>query len=150
MITAWDKNRLFKWIMDHGMTENEWEITFAYWLVPLLCSKQGQESRLPRTVFRGGFDISKNGDSMTSPGNLCQCSVTLTVPKGFSFHLNGIFCTLGGVYCLLACHWAALRIWLYSSLPHMRNLYTLIRSYLRFFFFSSCLSDSNRRGAPIS
>lgn len=112
-----------------------WEITFVYWLVPAPCSKQGQESRLSRTVFRWGFDISKNGDSMTSPGNLCKCSVTLTVPKGFFFNLNGIFCTTDGVHCLLSCQWAALRVWLYSSLPHMRNLYTLIRSYLSFFLF---------------
>lgn len=38
------------------------------------------------------FGISKNGDSTTSPGNLCECSVTLTVKMCFLMLRRNTLC----------------------------------------------------------
>lgn len=67
-------------------------------LVQSPCSRKTTQSRLPSTMSRWLFKISKEGDSVTSLGNLLQCSVTHTVKKCFlRFRRN--FC----------CCWAMLK-----------------------------------------
>lgn len=97
MIAARNKNRSFKWITNDRGGKSPLHIDYF---------NPPAQSRVRKAVYPGlcsggVFDISKNGESVTSPGNLCQCSVTLTVPKGFFLHLNGIFCTSDGVHCLI-------------------------------------------------
>lgn len=46
----------------------------------------------PRTVTRWVLSISKGGDSTTSLGNLCQCSVTLIVKKHFPMFRENLLC----------------------------------------------------------
>ena len=52
-------------------------------LVQPPCSGRAAESWLPRTMAKQLLNISKNGESTTSLGNLCQCLVTLTLKKVF-------------------------------------------------------------------
>jgi len=52
-------------------------------LVQAPCSTRATSSQLPRTVSRQLLNISKDGDSITSLGNLCQRLLTLTVKKCF-------------------------------------------------------------------
>jgi len=47
------------------------------------CRSKVTQSRLHRTVSRQVFNISREGDSTTSLGSLCQCSVTLRGKKFF-------------------------------------------------------------------
>ena len=61
----------------HRMVEVEG--TSGGHLVQHPCSSRVTYSRLPRTISRQLLNISMNGDSTTSLGNLCQCSVALTV-----------------------------------------------------------------------
>lgn len=49
-------------------------------------------SWVPRTMSRWFFNISKDGDSIRSLANLCQCSFTLTMKKCFLMLL--CFCSL--------------------------------------------------------
>ena len=44
---------------------------------------EGTQSQLPRTMSRWLLNFSKDGDSTSSLGNLCPCSVNLTVEKVF-------------------------------------------------------------------
>jgi len=50
---------------------------------PTPCRRRVTQSRLHRTLSRRVWNISREGDSTTSPGSLFQCSVTL-IGKGFS------------------------------------------------------------------
>jgi len=59
-------------------------------LVQPPCSSRDTYSSLPRIMSRWLLNVSKNGDCTTSPGNLCQCSATLTVRKCFLM-LRSIF-----------------------------------------------------------
>ena len=52
-------------------------------LVQPPCSGRATYSSLPRTVSRWLLNMSKDGDSTVSLGNLCQYSVPLTVKKVF-------------------------------------------------------------------
>lgn len=45
--------------------------------------------------------ISNEGDSTTSLGNLCQCSVTLSITKNASLGSDGTSCVSVGSHCLL-------------------------------------------------
>lgn len=47
-------------------------------------------SRLPRTIPRWVFSISKDRDSTASPSNLCQCLTSFTV-KQFVFQQNFLY-----------------------------------------------------------
>jgi len=49
-------------------------------------------SWLPGTMSRWLLSISKVGDSTTSLGNLCQCSVTFTVKKHFLTFRGNLLC----------------------------------------------------------
>ena len=55
------------------------------WKGPLwvICRSRVTQSRLHRTASRRGLNISREGDSTTSLGSLCQGSVTLRVKKSF-------------------------------------------------------------------
>jgi len=58
---------------------------------PLL--KQGHlELVAQECVFRWLLSVSEDGYSTTSMGNLCQCSVTLTVRKCFSIFRWNVLC----------------------------------------------------------
>jgi len=52
-------------------------------LVQAPCRSRVTYSRLHRTLSRWGLSISREGDSTTSLGNLCQGSITLRVKKFF-------------------------------------------------------------------
>lgn len=45
--------------------------------------KQGHPEVISRTMYRWLLNVSKDADSITPLGNLCQCSVTFTVKKPF-------------------------------------------------------------------
>ena len=59
---------------------------------PTPSSSRDTYSRLPRSVFRRLLNISKDGDSATSLGNLCQCSVALIVKKCFLMFRWSLLC----------------------------------------------------------
>lgn len=48
-----------------------------------VCSRKATYRQLPMTMSSWFFSTSKEGDSTTSMGNLCQCSVIFTVKKCF-------------------------------------------------------------------
>ena len=49
-------------------------------------------SQLPRTASRWPLNISEDGDSTTSLGNLCQCLITLTGKKCFLMFRGNLLC----------------------------------------------------------
>ena len=71
---------------------------------PIPCSSRVSYSRLPRTMTSRISNISKDGDSTTSLGNLFQCSVALTVTKVFSCAQVSFHVFLICAHCLLSCH----------------------------------------------
>ena len=56
------------------------------------CLSRASYSWLPRNMFRWLLSISKDGDSTTCLGNLCQCSVTRTVKKCFPMLRGNLLC----------------------------------------------------------
>lgn len=48
---------------------------------PMRCSSRATSSLLPRVIYRHLFNFSRNRCSIVLLGNLCQCSVTLTIEK---------------------------------------------------------------------
>ena len=80
---------------------------------------QGPLEQVPKTVSRQLLIISKNGDSTTFLGNLCQCSVTLTVKKAFFSCSDRTSCVSGYAHHLWSCHWAPLRK---AWLTHLHSL----------------------------
>ena len=74
-------HRTMEWLRLEGTSSGH--------LVPPPCSSRATQSGFPRTVPGQLSNISMEGDSMTSLGNLCLCSVTLTVKKYFlMFRVN--------------------------------------------------------------
>jgi len=68
----------------HGITEwSGLEGTSVSHLGQPPCRSRVTYSRLHRTTFRRLLNISREGDSTTSLGSLCQCSVTLRGKKFF-------------------------------------------------------------------
>ena len=68
----------------------------------------------------GLFNISEDKDSIASLGNLCQCSVTLTVEKNVTQYSGGTSNVSVCDHCLWSCQWAPLiRAWLHppDTLP---------------------------------
>jgi len=61
-------------------------------LVQPLCRSRVTYSRLHRTLSRRVLNISKEGDSTTSPGSLFQCSITLRVKKFFLMFRRNFLC----------------------------------------------------------
>ena len=72
------------------------------------CSSKVKYSQFLRTVYGWVLNISTEGDSANSPGNLCQCSAILTV-KGAFLCSVWISFSLISAYCFLSCQWASLR-----------------------------------------
>lgn len=105
-----------------------------------LPSRQGQWSRLPKTVSSWVLNISKNGDSTTSLGNLFWGSVTFSGKKKKTNHKGG-FSMFKWNFPYF--RWCALPLVLSlgntkslptsSLLPLVRYLHTLVRSPLSFF-----------------
>ena len=61
-------------------------------LVQAPCSSRATWSRLPRTTSRWLLSISKDGNSTTPLGNLCQCSATLAGKKCFLMFRGNLLC----------------------------------------------------------
>lgn len=59
-------------------------------------------SQLPRTMTRWILTISMYGDSTTSLGNLCQCSVALRNKKKCFLMFKGTSCVSVWAHCLVA------------------------------------------------
>lgn len=62
-------------------------------LVQFLCPSRGTQSRLPRTMTRQLLKICKEGDYTTSPGSLCQGSITCTVKTCFPIMWRNLPCS---------------------------------------------------------
>lgn len=77
------------------------------------------------------LNISKDGESTVSLGNLCQCLNTIKVEK-FFLCLNADSCVLTCVHCLLSCLSKLLKLTLLSLLPLFQYLYKFIRSLWAF------------------
>ena len=102
-ITLLSGSPCFTWLYFKALQENilkedlsyitEWltlEKTSGGHLVQPPCSSKATLSKLPRAMSSKVLNNSKDGDSTTSLGNLCQCSVTLTegqFPLPFRQHL---------------------------------------------------------------
>ena len=100
---------------------NFWRITGSQngwgWERPLeviwskLLLKQGHQQQVAQDHVHMPFQYPKDGDSAVSLGNLCQCSVTLTVKKCFLMFRGNLLCFR---LCLWSWHWAPLkRAWLH-------------------------------------
>ena len=63
------------------------------------CSKPAAQSR---GVFSWVLNISKDGGSTTPPGNLCQCSVTLTAKRVFMCKCNFFYFSLSPLPLVLS------------------------------------------------
>lgn len=57
-----------------------------------------EHPELPRTMTWQLLNMSREGDSVTSLGKLCQCSIIITVKSGFLMFR-------GKLLCLRACLW---------------------------------------------
>ena len=77
------------------------EGTSGVHLVQLCCSSGAAQSQLPGMVARPFLNRSREGDSTTSLGKLCQWSDTLTVKTWFLTYR-------GNVLCFSACPWHGL------------------------------------------
>lgn len=90
--------------------ESVTEIRSSTWANLLL--KQGHLQ--PRITPRQSLTISKERDSVTSLGNLQQCSVNVIVKK-CSWCSGGTSCLSLCVHFLWFCHWAPLKsTWLFA------------------------------------
>ena len=97
---------------------------------PNPCSSRATQSWLPRTMSRQVLSISKNRDSTTSPGNLSQFWVTLTVKKCFlMFRRNLLHSSLP--FELSVCLWTAIKIGAMLGIKirqeHMLKCWTVIK-----------------------
>lgn len=67
-----------------------------YVVIYIICLSQNHRItewlKLPRTMPRWLFKISKVGESTTSPGNLCQCSVSHTAQTCFWMVIQNLQC----------------------------------------------------------
>lgn len=94
------------------------------------------------------FSMSRDRDSTTCLGNLCQCLTTLTVKKCFlAFRWNLMFFNLYGLFLVLSQGTTEKSLALTSSLSPVKCLYILIWSLLSLLFSRlnrlSCLSPSS-------
>ena len=105
-------------------------------MVQLPCS-----SRPSRTGCQGMFCICKVGSSITSLGNLFQCSVTLTVKQCFPMFRWNLLCfSLCPLPLVLSLDTTKKRLASYSLCPPFRYLYKLIRF--------CCLFSSPHKAVP--
>ena len=94
------------------------------------CSSRATYSQFPRTMTRQLLSISKDGDSTSSLGNLCQCLVTLIMKSCFLMS-EGSSCVSGGVNCFLSCYWE----------PRKRGWLCPFCSFLSVIYFDKILSE---------
>ena len=93
------------------------------------CSSRVTHSRLPRTMSRRLLSTSKDGDSTTSLGSLCQCSATLTVTECFLMFRGNLLCvSLCPLPLVLSLGTAGKSLAPSSSPPRCRCKYTWVRS----------------------
>jgi len=82
-------------LLPKGHRITEWwglEDTSVAHLVQTSCRSRVAYSRLHRTTFRRVLNISREGDSTTSLGSLCQCSFTLRGKKFFLMFRRNFLC----------------------------------------------------------
>jgi len=77
------ENEECRWLRHHNLRMAEVGRDLWGSCCPTLCSSRATQSWLPSSMSKQLFSISRNGESATSLGILCQCSVTLTVKKCF-------------------------------------------------------------------
>jgi len=111
-------------------------------LVQAPCSSRTTYSQLPRTVSRWLLNISKEGDSTASLGNLCQCSVT--AKKCFLMFRGNLLClSLCPLPLVLSLGATEKSLALSSLHPPFRYLYTLLRHTPPSLLFSRLNSPSS-------
>lgn len=66
---------------NHSKAEVVWDLWRSS--CPVFLLLQGDQTMLSRTMSEQLVNICKNGDITTSLGNLCQCSIMLTVKNVF-------------------------------------------------------------------
>lgn len=83
----------------HRITESVIKLGRSLWMSSASTSslKQGHLHLLARTTSKWFLNISKDGDSSTALGKLCQCWVTLTGEKRSS---EGTSCLSVSAHCL--------------------------------------------------
>ncbi|KAK4832342.1 hypothetical protein QYF61_021871 [Mycteria americana] len=98
-------------------------------LVQPPCSSRATYSKFPRTMSRQILNISKLGDSTTSTGSLCQCSVTFVVQKCFLMFRGNLLCfRLCPLPLVLSPGTNARSLAPFSLHPPFKYLYILMRS----------------------
>lgn len=91
--------------------------------------------QLLRTMSGHVWNVSKDGDSPTSLGNLCQCSVTLTLKKCFlMFRWDFLYFNLYPLPLLLSLGITKTSLPQSSLHSHIRYLFALITSALSLLF----------------
>ena len=94
---------------------------------PISLLNQGHLKSVAQNYVQMALEISKTGDSTTSLGNLCQCSVTLTVKMCFLMLRRSTF-SLCPLPLVLSLGTTANRLASWSSHVPSRYLYTLMIS----------------------
>ena len=95
-------------------------------LIQCSCSSRTTWSQLPRTISRWLLNVSKDGNPTIAVGNLCQCSVTLTVKKCFLiFRKNISFISLSSLPLVVSLGTTGKRFSQSSLDPPFRYLCTL-------------------------
>jgi len=112
-------------------------VRMDFWssFVPHPPSQSGTpSSKLPKTMSRQIMKISKQWDSTTSQGNLCQCYITHTVKKLLlRFRWNFLYSSLCPLPLVLAMGTTEKNSPSFSLHPLFMNSYILMRSSLSLF-----------------